>query len=215
MKISEIFYSIQGEGIQMGRPMVFVRLSGCNLRCSWCDTKYAYEEGKEMTIGEVIAEIKKYPARWVLFTGGEPMLQIEEIHELMSRMKRDKDLKHYWFALQTNGTLGKWYNFNCFDWVSMDMKPPSSGVESVLDLISELPIDKAEVKVVIQTSKDLAYAYKIVAPKCLFKVPLILQPEGGIELKELIEAVKTVYWYDVRVLPQLHKIVYPEQRKEI
>ncbi|MEM1582972.1 MAG: 7-carboxy-7-deazaguanine synthase QueE, partial [Candidatus Bathyarchaeia archaeon] len=87
MKISEIFFSIEGEGIEIGRPEVFVRLSGCNLRCSWCDTKYALKNGKEMSIEEIIQEIGKYPCKNISITGGEPLLQRKELLELVKRLK--------------------------------------------------------------------------------------------------------------------------------
>jgi len=76
MKIAEVFYSIQGEGSLVGVPSVFVRTSGCNLRCAWCDTPYTSwkPEGVEMSQAEILAEVRKYPARHVVLTGGEPML---------------------------------------------------------------------------------------------------------------------------------------------
>ena len=77
MKIAEIFYSLQGEGSLLGVPSVFVRTSGCNLRCSWCDTPYTswQPEGEERTVDSILAEVLAYPARHVVLTGGEPMLQ--------------------------------------------------------------------------------------------------------------------------------------------
>ncbi len=76
MFISEIFHSIQGEGVLTGVPSVFVRASGCNLRCNWCDTAYASwnPEGKEMSVAEILAEVERYPARHIVLTGGEPMV---------------------------------------------------------------------------------------------------------------------------------------------
>src|SRR5215212_9498055 len=76
MKISEIFYSIQGEGTLTGVPSVFVRTSGCNLRCNWCDTPYASwdPEGKPMTVDAIVQQIRSHPARHVVLTGGEPMI---------------------------------------------------------------------------------------------------------------------------------------------
>ncbi len=75
--VNEIFYSIQGESIYSGRPCIFVRLTGCNLRCTYCDTRYAYEEGIEMEIAEIIRRVAAYNCRLVEITGGEPLLQTE------------------------------------------------------------------------------------------------------------------------------------------
>lgn len=88
MRIAEIFYSIQGEGELTGVPSVFVRTSGCNLRCAWCDTPYASwePEGSEMEIGEIIAEVERHPARFVVLTGGEPMVA-KGIHELAGELR--------------------------------------------------------------------------------------------------------------------------------
>ena len=77
LKVNEIFYSIQGESSHSGYPSVFIRLTGCNLRCSYCDTTYAYEDGEEMTIGRIFEEIKKFNCRLVEVTGGEPLLQAD------------------------------------------------------------------------------------------------------------------------------------------
>ena len=88
MRISEIFYSIQGEGELTGVPSVFVRTSGCNLRCSWCDTPYASwsPEGPEMGIEDIVAEVDKHPTRYVVLTGGEPMVA-KGIRDLASRLR--------------------------------------------------------------------------------------------------------------------------------
>ena len=88
VKIAELFYSIQGEGKLVGVPSVFVRASGCNLRCSWCDTPYASWEpqGEERSVGEVAEEVGKYPARHVVITGGEPMI-MGEVGELCAALK--------------------------------------------------------------------------------------------------------------------------------
>ena len=90
MRIAEIFYSIQGEGRLLGTPSVFIRTSGCNLRCVWCDTPYTSwrPEGREWSVGEILREARKYAARHVVMTGGEPLLA-PEIEELTQELKRN------------------------------------------------------------------------------------------------------------------------------
>ena len=95
-KINEIFYSLQGEGYHTGTPAVFVRFSGCNLKCSFCDTRH--EEGIEMSDAEIMAEVEKYPARMVILTGGEPSLWIDE--ELITALHRAGK----YVCIETNGT---------------------------------------------------------------------------------------------------------------
>jgi 7-carboxy-7-deazaguanine synthase len=85
LTINEIFYSIQGESTFAGQPCIFVRLTGCDLRCTYCDTEYAFYEGKRWTLGEIMAEVAKHPCKLVEVTGGEPLLQ-KRVHLLMSRL---------------------------------------------------------------------------------------------------------------------------------
>src|SRR5215471_8796734 len=85
LTVNEIFYSIQGESTRAGRPCVFVRLTACDLRCSWCDTAYAFQEGRKTTVADVIAEVERYTCPLVEITGGEPLLQ-EDVYELMERL---------------------------------------------------------------------------------------------------------------------------------
>lgn len=90
MKLAELFYSVQGEGKLLGVPSVFVRASGCNLRCSWCDTPYASwePEGKDVPVHEIVRQIKTHPGRHVVFTGGEPMI-MPEVVELCDAIKNE------------------------------------------------------------------------------------------------------------------------------
>jgi 7-carboxy-7-deazaguanine synthase len=103
MLISEIFYSLQGEGELTGVPSVFVRASGCNLRCNWCDTPYAswQPEGETRTVAEIVSEISRHPARHVVLTGGEPMIA-KDIHALAAAVKTQ--LGHH-ITLETAGTV--------------------------------------------------------------------------------------------------------------
>jgi 7-carboxy-7-deazaguanine synthase len=102
MRISEIFYSIQGEGELTGVPTVFIRTSGCNLRCRWCDTPYASwkPEGEEMSIDDILREVTKYPARHCVLTGGEPMIA-RGIHDLAAALKAEG---HH-ITIETAGTV--------------------------------------------------------------------------------------------------------------
>ncbi len=102
MLVSEIFHSLQGEGSLTGVPSVFVRTSGCNLRCNWCDTPYAswQPEGTQMTVPEIVAEVAKHPARHVVLTGGEPMV-VKGIRELTAELKR----RDYHLTIETAATI--------------------------------------------------------------------------------------------------------------
>lgn len=158
LTVNEIFFSIQGESSYAGWPCIFVRLTGCNLRCSYCDTVYAYEEGNPMTLAEVIAEIKKFPCNLVEITGGEPLLQ-EETPILIEALLK----KGYKVLLETNGSLDiSQVNSQCVRII--DFKCPSSGMARFnhfgnIDSLS--PHD--EVKFVIGNRKDFNYAKAIIA----------------------------------------------------
>ncbi len=207
MKVNEIFYSIQGEGTYIGIPMVFVRFTGCNLRCTWCDTKYAWEEGKEMSIDEIISEIKKYSTGWVCLTGGEPLLQ-EDIYKLIDRLLS----MEYRILLETNGSINL-ENLPCEEnlIVDMDIKTPSSGMTKFMDLSNlEILGPKDTVKFVIVDEGDYEF-FKEFIKNNEIKGEIILQPEGNRNLKWLAEKVLEDQ-LNVRVLPQLHKIIWGDKR---
>jgi len=210
MKICEIFYSIEGEGIEIGRPEVFVRLSGCNLRCVWCDTKYAWENGKEMSVEEVIEEVKKYPCKNVSITGGEPLLQRNELLELIRKLK---DLG-YWIQINTNGTIFDEEIFRLVDLISMDCKCPSSGMKSNLEVLKktrEKFDSKTQFKFIISDKGDYEYAKKIISS--LKASTTVFQPEWGNRkfTKKLVDLVKTD-GLNVRVIIQQHKVIWGNKR---
>ena len=131
MKVNEIFYSLQGEGVHAGEAAVFVRLSGCNLCCPFCDTDHAY--GSEMTESAVVAEVLRYPARLVVVTGGEPSLQLtSSLVDAMHAAGRT-------VAVETNGTRCLPPNV---DWVTLSPKEIFLGSEArpVLTEVDELKI---------------------------------------------------------------------------
>ena len=129
MKVNEIFYSLQGEGYHAGTAAVFVRLSGCNLRCPFCDTQH--ESGTEMSEAEIVEVLKQWPTRFVVLTGGEPLLQITE--------KFLYELRHYFVAVETNGTQPL---IEGLDWITLSPKDEWLGERArpVLDWTDELKV---------------------------------------------------------------------------
>ncbi|RLF46533.1 MAG: 7-carboxy-7-deazaguanine synthase QueE [Thermoplasmata archaeon] len=213
MKISEIFYSIQGEGTLAGYPTIFIRASGCNLRCSYCDTKYAYEEpGTEMNINEILGRIKQYKARYVCVTGGEPLLQKETI-ELI-----DKLLKiGYNVSLETNGSIDisniadKFSSYEKSFLISLDIKCLSSGMHGKMMLSN---IDKLrkhdQLKFVIDNREDYEYAKKLMGeynPKCI----ILFQPVWGKDPKKVAEWLLSDA-LNARLSLQIHKIIWGDKR---
>ncbi len=206
MKINEIFYSIQGEGVHIGIPMVFVRFTGCNLRCEWCDTKYAFFEGSQMNVEEVMKEIKKYRGRWVCITGGEPLLQ-EEVYTLIYQLLKEE----YNILIQTNGSISL-IDIPCEDtiFINMDIKTPSSKMQDkLLDSNLEILGKKDSIKFVIADEEDYKYM-KLFLKEHEVESEVILQPEGNKNYKELVEKVLKDR-LNVRVLPQLHKLIWGDQ----
>ena len=211
MKISEIFYSLQGEGLQIGLPTVFVRLFACDLRCSWCDTMYAVEgrDFKEVPIKEVISEIKRWDCMRVCITGGEPLIQKKEVTELAESLIK---LGHT-ILLETSGHKmppDVFWTEGCI--ISMDCKCPASGMHERMDfsLYPRLrPSD--QLKFVIQHEEDYEYA-KAVLRKRNIKANVIFQPAGGLGIDWITERVMKDRLSRVRVLPQLHKIIWGDKR---
>ena len=207
MMINEIFYSIQGEGILIGIPTIFIRTTGCNLRCNWCDTKYAYDEGEEMTIEDIITKVKEYPVSNVCLTGGEPLLQ-KETPALIQRLSDEG----YFICLETNGSKSV-QELPCLDslLISMDVKCPSSGMQDKIDMSNiELLGPNDQLKFIIENKEDYEYAKRVIEeqkPNC----SIIMTQVGGTELSELAEWVLKD-GLNVMVLPQLHKLIWGEKR---
>ena len=206
MRICEIFRSIQGEGLQMGLPTVFVRTVGCNLRCSWCDTSYSYDGGEEMSLDDIIARVGDCPR--VCFTGGEPMLQ-PEAPELISRLvSMGKQV-----VLETNGSVDlSDVPDDPLVMISMDIKCPSSGMTDRMRW-ENLDILKAkdQLKFVVDGDGDLDFAVDAVK-RYKPEANVIFGPVGGTaEMEKLVDRVLAEN-IDVRVLPQLHKIIWGDKR---
>jgi 7-carboxy-7-deazaguanine synthase len=209
MKVNEIFFSIQGESTYQGMPCVFVRLAGCNLRCSYCDTLYACDEGEDLSPEEVLGKLRKYPCRTVEITGGEPLLH-EESSDLALLLLESG----YRVLLETNGTL----DLSVLDpriVKIMDVKCPDSGhSHDVMWGNLEQLCEHDEIKFVISSRKDYEWARRIIDEKKL--VPghtILLSPAHGI-----IEPRDLAAWIlqdglDVRLNLQIHKYVWnPDER---
>lgn len=208
MKINEIFFSLQGEGKWTGLPNIFIRTSGCNLRCSFCDTKYAYEDGKEMSLDEILNEISKYPCKNICLTGGEPLLQNEIILLIDQLLKRD-----YEICLETNGSINiKELPKKNSLIISLDIKCPSSNMNDKNNLrnINHLRLND-QIKFIIKDIEDYNFAKKIFnkyKPKCI----VFFQPVWGTNIKELASWIIND-GIDVKLGLQLHKIIWGNKRR--
>jgi organic radical activating enzyme len=199
LKIAEIFASVQGEGLRLGRPTLFVRLAGCNLRCSFCDTKSARQGGRTMTIDDVLIALTKrrrtWPADWVCLTGGEPFAQ--EIEPLVERLHRDG----FEVQSETNGTI---YRDCGIDWLTVSPKPPR------YEVAAEFLGSAREVKLVV--SKPMTFAVLgRVRSNFPAEIPLFLQPESNkpesrARAARLLRRSLAKGLPDVRLGIQLHRV---------
>jgi len=204
MKINEIFVSIQGESTYMGRPCLFIRTTGCNLRCTYCDTEYAFYDGKEMSNDEIFDIVENSGVKLVEITGGEPLLQ-KELPELLDRLLEE----NYEVLIETSGSI----DIDKIDPRAvriMDIKCPSSGEVSKNDLsnLNKLkPLD--EVKFVVGDREDYTWANEIIEKYNLDqKVTVLFSP-----VFEKLAPVKLAKWIledkkNVRMQIQLHKIIW-------
>ncbi|SEM18285.1 7-carboxy-7-deazaguanine synthase [Syntrophus gentianae] len=206
LKVNEIFYSIQGESSFIGMPCVLVRLTGCNLRCSYCDTRYAYEEGTHWDLSGILDRISSYQCRLVEITGGEPLLQ-EETPALIRNLLD----KGYDVLLETNGSLPiRTIDSRCVRIV--DIKCPSSGEShrndySILDDLTE----RDEIKFVLGERNDYEFAREILLSRSL--AARTLHPPLLSPVPERLDPKLLVQWIlddhlSVRLQLQLHKILW-------
>lgn len=204
--INEIFYSIQGEGLSIGEPTIFIRLQGCNLRCKWCDTKYAYYEGKEMEINEILNEIKKYKVKNICLTGGEPLMQKETKNLLKKLLK-----PNYKIVLETNGSLSISELPNSKNLIiSLDIKCPSSKMHEKMNLENlKFLRKKDQLKFVIKNKEDYFYAKKILAENKI-KANVVFQPCYKKNFQKLARLF--LKEPEGRFLIQMHKVIFGNKR---
>jgi len=231
MKVNEIFFSIQGESSFAGLPCIFVRFTGCNLRCTYCDTTYAYEEGKEKPIKQILEEIYKYKKEYgcylVELTGGEPLLQ-DDLKYLVKELLEDG----FTILVETNGSIAIPSDWRVEDSrlrFIMDYKLPSSFENKKLKKEYEGVVIKNmmnllandELKFVVSDKKDFDKAVEVITvwhPKAKILFSPIF---GKVEYKDLAEWVKdcklnNAYPYQgVRMQIQLHKVIWDVKKRGV
>lgn len=207
LRVIEIFLSVQGEGSRIGLPCTFVRLAGCNLRCDWCDTQYAWTGGRELPVERVMREVAKLGCRRMELTGGEPLLQ-DDSAELLRQFC---DLG-YEVLLETNGSVSI-AGVDPRVVRIMDVKCPSSGMaernlwSNVMHLTA-----RDEVKFVIADRADYDWAKNVLVERRLLqRCPIIFQAVAGRQ-----DPGELALWLlgddlDVRIGVQLHKILWPKE----
>jgi 7-carboxy-7-deazaguanine synthase len=210
LTVNEIFFSIQGESTRAGRPCVFVRLTACDLRCTWCDTEYAFFEGQKRSVEDVVAEVERYECPLVEITGGEPLLQ-EEVYPLMrALLDRGRTV-----MLETGGhrPIGRVPQ----EVVKIvDVKCPASG-EAAKNEWSNLerlsPHD--EVKFVVQDRGDYDFAKDVItkfqlAPKC---AAILMSPVHGVLDPRVLSEWMLADRLPARLQMQIHKLIWtPDTR---
>lgn len=206
MQISEIFYSIQGEGTNLGKPAIFLRLAGCHLRCTWCDSKFTWDRksGKQMTTAKIIKAIKKFPCKHLVITGGEPLLQQSALKELLEK------IPDYYSEIETSGSLATYIDvdqFNC------SPKLKNSGNPTRLE---KFPPEKTWYKFVIDSPGDLKEVKAFIKKYKIQRDRVILMPQG-VTKREL--AKKTPALAEIckkenfRFSPRLHIDIWGNKRK--
>jgi 7-carboxy-7-deazaguanine synthase len=216
LKLNEIFFSIQGESTQAGRPCIFVRLTGCKLRCSYCDTQYAYFEGEDVSEDEIIRRIKAYPCQLVELTGGEPLEQKEAAPKLLQRLLDEG----YEVMLETDG-VEDISVVPAGVRIIMDVKTPGSKManpKSAKNLAYLKPTD--EIKFVVCDEKDYLFSKAFIEThKLVGKHTLLMSPE--MPLPGAPPSNRSPSWLPdlilrdglpVRFQVQLHKVLWGDKR---
>lgn len=206
MQITEIFRSIQGESTYAGLPCTFVRLTGCNLRCVWCDTEYSFYGGSKMTLDEILLKVEEFGVRLVEITGGEPLLQ-EEVYPLMERLLREG----YTVMLETSGERP-------IDRVPpqvikiVDVKCPDSGeADTFAPRNLEYLAPHDQIKFVITGRRDYEFAREFTAAHNLTarSEAVIFSPvHGKVDLPEMAAWILEDGLQQVRFGSQLHKVIW-------
>ena len=205
--VNEIFFSIDGEGKRAGSLAAFIRLAGCNLRCSYCDTAYAFTEGTPMRAEEIAEAVKGW--KNVTVTGGEPLCQ--DVHALLQRLREHE------VNIETNGSVDV-TPYHAYPWVffTLDYKCPSSGMESsMLEKNFQTLRPQDVLKFVVGDMEDLRTAQRVCEkyePNCLVYLSPVF---GKIEAKEIVEYMKGARYKNWRLQLQLHKYIWPPDARGV
>ena len=205
LTVNEIFFSLQGEGTRAGRPCVFVRLTGCPLRCVWCDTAYAFHEGSSREVGELVDEIGRYPTRLICLTGGEPLAQPESF-SLVRRLLDDG----WEVTIETSGHVSL-EELDRRAVAVMDVKAPGSGEMDKMDWANLDRLEpKDEAKFVLLDRADYEWARDLVRERDLAaRCTVLFSP-----VHERLDPGSLGRWIledglPVRLQLQLHKLLWP------
>lgn len=209
LKVCEIFTSIQGESSYAGIPCIFIRLTGCNLRCSYCDTQYAYYEGNEISEEDIMREVRRACISLIEITGGEPLLQ-KEVFPLIKRLLDEG----YKVLVETNGSMSI-QEIDKRAVVILDIKTPGSGMngEMMLSNLDDIK-NTDEIKFVITNKADYEWSKEIIYKYHLInKCHLLLSPAYGILPPEDLVTWILDDGLQARLNLQLHKYIYGPDRK--
>ncbi len=209
LKINEIFFSLQGESSKSGLPTTFIRLSGCHLRCQYCDTKYAYHNGENLDIKSIIKKVKNYQSKHVCITGGEPLLQ-KSVYPLMTQLCD----KGYKVSLETSGDKSAVLVDNRVKKI-IDIKTPDSkaGVSVHFDNLKNL--SNTELKFVICSDKDFNWAENFVKENNLSESKILYSPSfGEVTATHLAEKILSS-GSSAQLQIQLHKYLWPNKESGI
>lgn len=199
MKIAEIFRSLQGEGKNQGKPCLFIRLAGCNLKCRWCDTPSSQSGGLEMSLDAVLEQVWRLHPPYVCITGGEPLLQGDALESLLASLhKRGTAID-----IETNGTVD-FTRFQPYASICMDIKCPSSGEKSNLSLLAKIRSSDS-VKFVLKDEADCRYAQEVIKTNPVAG-EIFFSPVFGTDYAPITRFVLTS-GLPVRFQLQLHKIL--------
>lgn len=219
MIVNEIFRSIQGESTYSGKPCVFVRMTGCNLRCKWCDSKYTYKEGDNISWNKIKYNIINLLENGDIleFTGGEPLLYYKEINNIISEL--DDYYFHGPFLIETNGSIdinkikrGWWIGGDIR--IIMDWKCPSSGMNDQMLESNLRKLKKCdELKFVICNDKDYNEMVRVIN-NYKIKAEILMSTGWGVDKKKYVEKMLKDK-LNIRFQTQLHKEIWGKDKKGV